>query len=223
MLNWDYGNVVIHVGSELDNRLKFASTLSVTYFDRELQQGSFYSLKTGVERFATLRECHCRDLAQRRKSPIPCMHMLRLAMELGRMPWFVRSRLVSSIDGGLFVVKYIDEVKLREIPPDRSSWGNWSPDIHRSRTQQTRQLRGYDYWVPGNIGRANPISASLWIVAGSFDVNKRYTVSLTFCSCPDYEKRELPCKHIYAVAIGMGCRLPISREFHAEHLHLNLW
>ena len=220
MLNWDYGNVLIHVGSELENRLKSASTLSVTYLDRELQQGSFYSLKTGVERFATLRECNCRDPAQRRKSPIPCMHMLRLAMELGLMPWFARSRLVGSIGGGSFVVLYLESSRLLELPPDRSSWGNWSQDIHRSRAQQTRQLRGYDCW---DSGRCSQVSPSLWVVTSSVSSSVRYNVSLGFCSCPDYQKCELPCKHIYAVAIGMGCRLPISREFHAEHRHLDLW
>ena len=224
MLSWDYENVKLHLGRELENRLKFASTLSVTFLDKELQRGGFYSLKTGAERFATLHKCSCRDSAERRKSPMPCMHMFRLAMELGHMPWFKRSRLVGAIGGGAFVAKYLGEIKLREIPPDQSSWGNWSPDIHRSRVQQTRQLRGYDYWVPGRcFGRVTPISPSLWMVASSFDVNKLYRVSLTFCTCPDFEKAKLPCKHIYAVAIGMGCRLPISREFHAEHQHLDLW
>ena len=39
-------------------------------------------------------------------------------------------------------------------------------------------------------------------VSGS--TGTKYTTTLDYCSCPDFEKRSKPCKHIYFLALQMG-------------------
>lgn len=38
----------------------------------------------------------------------------------------------------------------------------------------------------------------------SFQDEHRYRTTLTYCSCPDYQKRHLPCKHMYYLAHELG-------------------
>lgn len=35
-------------------------------------------------------------------------------------------------------------------------------------------------------------------------LDRVYTVSLDRCTCPDFQERGLPCKHIYALAAFLG-------------------
>lgn len=39
-------------------------------------------------------------------------------------------------------------------------------------------------------------------VSGS--TGTEYTTTLDYCSCPDFDKRSKPCKHIYFLALQMG-------------------
>lgn len=225
MTNWDYGDVAKHSSSAVQNRLKSASTLSVVFLDRKRGHGSLYSLKTGIEHIATHQDCSCKDYAKHRSCVLPCMHMLRIAMEVGMMPWFTRSRRLRVIGvNPLSTIGIIESQRLMDFQKDESSWGSWSPEIHRLRIQHTRQLRGYDYWASGILlGRIRQVSPSLWIVCSSHAVSKQYYVSLSSCGCLDYRDRQLPCKHIYAVVIGLGCRIPISEQFYKDHQDRGLW
>lgn len=58
----------------------------------------------------------------------------------------------------------------------------------------------------------------------SFDVSARsmviqgsdgclYHVRLDGCECVDYERRQLPCKHIYRLALDLGCKFPEAPAF----------
>ena len=58
----------------------------------------------------------------------------------------------------------------------------------------------------------------------SFDVSARsmviqgsdgcpYHVRLDVCECVDYERRQLPCKHIYRLALDLGCEFPEAPAF----------
>lgn len=58
----------------------------------------------------------------------------------------------------------------------------------------------------------------------SFDVSARsmviqgsdgcpYHVRLDGCECVDYERRQLPCKHIYRLALDLGCEFPEAPAF----------
>lgn len=58
----------------------------------------------------------------------------------------------------------------------------------------------------------------------SFDVSARsmviqgsdgcpYHVRLDGCECVDYERRQLPCKHIYRLALDLGCEFPEAPSF----------
>ena len=58
----------------------------------------------------------------------------------------------------------------------------------------------------------------------SFDVSARsmaiqgsdgfpYHVRLGGCECVDYERRKLPCKHIYRLALELGCEFPEAPAF----------
>lgn len=80
-----------------------------------------------------------------------------------------------------------------------STFGNWNIKVHRGQAQIDRfersqheymELRGYD----DQTGFGEIYSAS----------DHTYVTSLDDCSCPDFEKRSRPCKHIYFLASKMG-------------------
>lgn len=64
---------------------------------------------------------------------------------------------------------------------------------------QSRQAKGLEISARASITQQNGV----WSVPSQHS-RKRYTVrydsELKTCNCPDYEKRKLPCKHVYAVA-----------------------
>lgn len=65
-------------------------------------------------------------------------------------------------------------------------------------SEQMREVRGYAIISKGDS--PNKIGKNTYSVPSQND-NGEYVVKLgrkSTCTCPDYEKRELPCKHIYA-------------------------
>lgn len=80
-----------------------------------------------------------------------------------------------------------------------STFGKWHPKVHRGAAQRDRfersgheymELRGYN----DQTGFGEIYSSS----------DHTYITSLDDCSCPDFEKRSQPCKHIYFLARKMG-------------------
>lgn len=97
----------------------------------------------------------------------------------------------------------VKTVKVLEISSPRysggSTFGNWNTKVHRGQAQIDRfersqhehmELRGYD----DQTGFGEIYSAS----------GHTYMTCLDDCSCPDFEKRSRPCKHIYFLATKMG-------------------
>ncbi len=203
--NWELGNPAKHTGSNAENRLKSASTLSVVLLDGQERTGSFYETKTGILTTATLSSCDCIDFA-RLKGRSPCMHIYRLASELGLMPWLKFENRVPKF-GILSDLVADEERRLGSLVHDKTAWGSWSLDVHLSRVQQTRQMRGYEYHIEGLCRR---ITTDQWVV-------NDYAVTTSKCECDDFRERHLPCKHIYAAAIDFGILLPISRSFFLKY------
>ncbi len=204
--NWEFGNSAKHTGSEIENRLKSASALSVVTLDVQKGTGSFYRTKTGLLSIATLSSCDCNDFARKRKMPIPCMHIYRVAIELGLMPW-LKQELHDPRIGISSEDVEVEEKRIASLAPDGTAWGGWSLDVHLSRVQQRRQMDGHQYHLEG---LCRGISTGQWIV-------KNYAVTLSTCECGDFQARRLPCKHIYAAAIDLGKLLPISRSFFLKY------
>jgi predicted nucleic acid-binding Zn finger protein len=65
-------------------------------------------------------------------------------------------------------------------------------------TTDPRQARGKLIAETAKITRA---PKGRWLVPSQSGVSRRYTVSLQFefCTCPDFEERQLKCKHMWAV------------------------
>ena len=83
--------------------------------------------------------------------------------------------------------------------PCGHSFGSWNEKVHRGVSQSDRfekaqhQCIGLlDFNVDTGFAR----------ISGS--KGTEYLTSLDFCSCPDFEKRSKPCKHIYFLATQMG-------------------
>ncbi len=90
--------------------------------------------------------------------------------------------------------------------------------IH-SISQDFVSMPGWDMWdtsiheAPGQYERLKRSTASTAIIVLAYDPQYKlakiqgktavYLTSCQRCSCPDYRKRHLPCKHMYALAIEL--------------------
>ena len=79
-------------------------------------------------------------------------------------------------------------------------FGEWPADIHLDFEQVKRIQSGL------KIGDQDVASVDL--SAGTIRIQgsapEPYETSLSSCDCEDFARRELPCKHIYALAERMG-------------------
>ena len=78
--------------------------------------------------------------------------------------------------------------------PAASLWAKWS-EVHTSQEQMKRYDRALDgdltpLWTDSNAKCA-------CFVGGQ---GGKYRTLLTKCSCPDFKKRNAPCKHMYYLA-----------------------
>lgn len=77
------------------------------------------------------------------------------------------------------------------------TFGSWDSSIHLARGQLQRFGRAfYSNFQPGRT-----VKGTAEIVGSRGNV---YHTSLNHCSCSDFEKRHLPCKHIYGLALSLG-------------------
>jgi len=191
LTNWDFKNEAENSSTQQINRQKSARNLEILQFDPSEPRAVFYDRKRDAKQTATLADCDCNDFnlsgSSPRKSFKPCMHIYRLAIELG-----------------LIEAKYLDQrarfalastlsreetARLQGFTPDPAQWGGWAREIHASGIQRNRQYRAY------SIG----------------DSERGYSVSLAACDCMDFLERRLPCKHIYAAALASKISLPLTR------------
>ncbi len=68
----------------------------------------------------------------------------------------------------------------------------WEDPIHWEKLQIERQFRAYE-----DLRRRKP---------------NNYITDLSSCTCPDFKTRKGACKHIYAKAICLGKKLPLTES-----------
>jgi SWIM zinc finger len=203
--HWDISDKAANSSLQQINRQKSARNLFVQRFDRSSGRAVLYDPKRKQTHIATLKTCDCVDFQRLKQVVYPCMHIYRVAAELGLLTLDHMDRaLAERIDAESRIA---ETERLQALPRDRTIWGNWSSEIHESFVQKNRQWRGYVdvYGVEGLVER----SGSGWLING-------WSASVSQCHCPDFDERKLPCKHIYAVAILSEIRLPLSKQHFDE-------
>ena len=79
-------------------------------------------------------------------------------------------------------------------------WGKWSASSLNSKAQSSRRKRSHQVTLESldrEKARAEFTSVT------SYGVNT-YRTSLDMCTCPDFEERHMPCKHIFRLADELG-------------------
>lgn len=197
---WDFQDKEANGVLQQVNRQKSARNLIVTAIDKEVGDGEFFDPKKGATANATLYDCDCSDFnlagLNPRKTFKPCMHIYRLAMEIGLIGenYECRQRYHARITEAMRV----EVENLKVLPVDVSQWGGWNEAVHQSGIQKNRQYRAYA------ISESNK-----WIEG---DRIHGYRVALDFCACMDFADRNLPCKHIYTLAIELDIPLPFTPD-----------
>ena len=74
----------------------------------------------------------------------------------------------------------------------------WKPELHRSPAQVARLTRAQN--IPADSFDLRPNHTAVF--QGSS--GDQYAVSLADCDCADFARRQLPCKHIYRLALELG-------------------
>ena len=83
--------------------------------------------------------------------------------------------------------------------PCGHSFGSWNEKVHRGTAQSDRFEKG----AHEPIGLLDfDVDRGLAKISGSSGTE--YMTDLNWCSCPDFDKRSKPSKHIYFLAIQMG-------------------
>ncbi len=77
-------------------------------------------------------------------------------------------------------------------------WGKWA-DCHDTEPQRLRADRARIGELA--VKRVDQRARVALFVGGQ---GKNYRTTLLSCTCPDFAKRGIPCKHIYRLAINLG-------------------
>ena len=105
-------------------------------------------------------------------------------------------------------------------------WNDWNKSIHESKEAVVRQSRAkneiFNFELNKNnksaefVGNDNPYYDILESENPYYDTleseNPYYYTSLKSCTCPDFTKRKLPCKHMYKLAIELDLIKIIDRK-----------
>jgi SWIM zinc finger len=202
---WDFRDEAINSTTQQINRQKSARNLKVQSIDPSGPDAVLFDPGRREIHTATLTQCDCRDFnfagTSPRKTFKPCMHIYRLAIELGLVQTiYLDARAREAWAGPL---AEMETQRLQQLPRDPSQWGAWAIEIHDSGIQHNRQYRAY------SIGRDEADSVQRgpggWTIHG-------YAAKLDRCSCMDFLARQLPCKHIYAAALSAGISLPLDYD-----------
>ena len=78
-------------------------------------------------------------------------------------------------------------------------WNDWDYSMHCEQSQIDRQGRSMTYPFTFKINRKNETAQF-----SSTSILPYYDTTLSSCTCFDFEKRKLPCKHIYRLASELG-------------------
>jgi predicted nucleic acid-binding Zn finger protein len=203
LTNWNFQDEAANATTQQINRQKSARNLEILQFDASEPRAVYFDPKRNTRNTATLTECDCNDfnLAGRapRKEFKPCMHIYRLAIELG----LIRAKYLDHDARYALASRLSREEmqRLQELSPDASQWGGWAAEVHASGIQRNRQYRAY------------LIYCDEYDAIRSTDNGWRihdYNVLLNHCGCMDFFDRKLQCKHIYAAAIASKIGLPFT-------------
>ena len=201
LTSWDFKDEALNSTNQQINRQKSARHLEIFQFDPSEPRAVFYDHKRKRANVATLTHCDCNDF-NRQKNVKPCMHIYRVAIEVGLIEpkyfgWQARFVIAARFSRE-------ETERLQRIPTDAGNWGGWASEIHESGIQKNRQYRAY------SIGKFDIVletaahqTACGWCIHG-------YKVTLDSCNCIDFLKRKLPCKHIYAAALVSQISLPLT-------------
>ncbi len=198
LINWNFQDEAVNSTSPQINRQKSARNLEILQFDPSEPRAVFFDPKRKERHTATLTECDCSDFT-RLKVPKPCMHIYRIAMELG----FIQAKYLDHLARrSLAVTLWREETqRLQRLVLDPKQWGGWASEIHASGIQHSRQYRAY--FIYHDERDAVRKTADGWLIHD-------YIANLHHCACPDFLDRNLPCKHIYAAALDSKISLPFT-------------
>ncbi len=205
--NWNFADVAGNSLPSLINRQKSATYLIVLALDRNAQTGVFLDREKKVQSQASLHDCSCRDFRfvgkTERKTLQPCMHIYRLAMELGLLePVYLDHHQREALRAkGVAELKRCEDERLHSLGRDPAQWGGWPAAVHASGLQRNRQYRAY--FIHEDEGASVHPEGGGWVIHG-------YDASLEQCSCADFLSRRRPCKHVYAVALVSGIDLHLT-------------
>ena len=205
LTNWNFKDEAANSTTPQINRQKSARNLDVVQFDPSEPRAVFFDPKRNKRHTATLTECDCTDFnfagAAQRKSFKPCMHIYRLAIELGLIEAkYLDHRARFALAGKL---AREETQRLQRLSFDTTQWGGWASEIHSSGIQRNRQYRAYAIIHEERVAIHQIDGAGAWSIHG-------YSVNLDRCECMDFLDRKLPCKHIYAVALASSICLPLA-------------
>ena len=207
LANWNFQDEAANSTTQQINRQKSARNLEVLQFDPSEPRAVFFDPKRNTRSTATLTECDCNDFnlagAAPRKSFKPCMHIYRLAVELGLIEAkYLDHRARYAFAGTL---SREETRRLQGLSLDASQWGGWAPEVHASGVQRNRQYRAYLIYHDEHD--------AIQDIGGGWRIHA-YCVALDHCECMDFLDRKLPCKHIYSVALASKISLPFT---HADY------
>lgn len=216
LANWDYSDPINNVKSTLINFQKSALGLEVVNLDEVEKIGEFAndtrkSKNRDVTNTATLHNCDCKTFVSRKNVIVPCMHIYRLAMELGILvPTHFKStksqyiRLTEEEKAKRRALRRKELIKLRSMPKEKDQWGSWNRSLHLEKPQQERILRAFEIrdTEPETIRK----NGSYWIIHD-------YGCSYEGCECDDFNYRQLPCKHMYTAAFVSQENVTILEEY----------
>jgi hypothetical protein len=201
--NWNFTDEAANSSTQQVNRQKSARNLEVLQFDPSEPCAVLFDHKRNERHTATLTECDCNDFNRAGSSPRkdfkPCMHIYRLAIELGIIEAkYLDHRARFALAGTL---SRVETERLQRLASDPNQWGGWPFDVHRSGIQRNRQYRAY--------AMVHSEKDAIHSVEGGWNIHG-YGVTLEACECMDFVDRRLPCKHIYAAALASNIALPFS-------------
>jgi predicted nucleic acid-binding Zn finger protein len=200
---WDFKEPLINSTTPQINRQKSARNLMVIAIDKHNATAVFFDVKKGTKNNATLKKCDCKDFNFSGNAPRkifkPCMHIYRLAMELGLLETKYEDHRAK--EARIFQQNQADTVRLQALNRDPSLWGGWDRLVHEAGIQKNRQYRGY--LILNNEADEVRKVKNGWVI-------HEYYVTLEACECADFITRILPCKHIYAAALASGIALPLT-------------
>ncbi len=204
--SWDFSDSVLNSAVGLINRQKSALNLIVLEIDREKKSAVFFDAVKNIKSTATLSRCDCSDFnlvagVSPKRVFTPCMHIYRLAMDLGLLEPKYKDYLARV--GSSSQLSKAETKRLQALPLVDTEWGSWNKAIHESGIQKNRQYRAYS--IVKEAGGWLPQEDECWIV-------NEHRTTLSSCDCGDFCDRKLPCKHVYSVAIVSEIPLPLSIE-----------